>query len=53
LAFLVLFDEIDAIKRQLKPEKTAISKKATRKAESILCIDINLITSSDEDTSEE
>jgi hypothetical protein len=34
LAFLVLFKEIDVLKRQLKPEKTASSKK--RKAESIL-----------------
>jgi hypothetical protein len=44
LAFL--FEEIDALKKQLKPEKTASSKK--RKAESILSTDINLITSSDE-----
>jgi hypothetical protein len=36
LAFLVLFEEINALKRQLKPEKTASSKKRTRKAESIL-----------------
>jgi hypothetical protein len=35
LAFLVLFEEINALKCQLKPEKTASSKK--RKAESILC----------------
>jgi hypothetical protein len=34
LAFPVLFEEINAFKRQLKPEKTASSKK--RKAESIL-----------------
>jgi hypothetical protein len=34
LAFLVLFEEINALKRQLKPEKTASSKKG--KAESIL-----------------
>jgi hypothetical protein len=34
LAFLFLFEEINALKRQLKPEKTASSKK--RKAESIL-----------------
>jgi hypothetical protein len=27
LAFLVLFEEINALKRQLKPEKTASSKK--------------------------
>jgi hypothetical protein len=44
LAFL--FEEINALKRQLKPEKTAISKK--RKAESILSTEINLNTSSDE-----
>jgi hypothetical protein len=37
LAFL--FEEIDALKRQLKPEKTASSKK--RKAESILSTEIN------------
>jgi hypothetical protein len=46
LAFL--FEEINALKRQLKPEKTAISKKRTRKAESILSTEINLTTSSDE-----
>jgi hypothetical protein len=40
LAFL--FEEINALKRQLKPEKAASSKK--RKAESILSTDINLIT---------
>jgi hypothetical protein len=34
LAFLYLFDEINALKRQLKPEKTASSKK--RKDESML-----------------
>jgi hypothetical protein len=34
LAIRVLFEEINALKRQLKPEKTASSKK--RKAESIL-----------------
>jgi hypothetical protein len=48
-----LFKEINALKRQLKSEKTASSKKRTRKAESILSTEINLITSSDEDTSEE
>jgi hypothetical protein len=36
LAFLFLFEEINALKRQFKPEKTASSKK--RKAESILSI---------------
>jgi hypothetical protein len=36
LAFLFLFEEINALKRQLKPEKTASSKKITRKAQSIL-----------------
>jgi hypothetical protein len=46
LAFLVLFEEINALKRQLKPKKTASSKK--RKAESILSTEINLTTSSDE-----
>jgi hypothetical protein len=41
LAFLFLFEEINALKRQLelKPEKTANSKK--RKAESILSTEIN------------
>jgi hypothetical protein len=51
LSFLFLFEEINALKSQLKPEKTASSKK--RKAESILSNEINLTTSSDEDTSEE
>jgi hypothetical protein len=48
LAFLVLFEEINALKRQLqlKNENTANSKK--RKAESILSTEINLITFSDE-----
>jgi hypothetical protein len=48
LAFLFLFEEINALERQLKlkPEKTASSKK--RKAESILSTEINLTTSSDE-----
>jgi hypothetical protein len=36
LAFLFLFEETNALKRQLKPEKTAGSKK--RKAESILSV---------------
>jgi hypothetical protein len=44
LAFL--FEEINAIKRQLKPEKTASSQKS--KAESILYTEINLTTRSDE-----
>jgi hypothetical protein len=39
LAFLFLFEEINALKRQLKLEKTASSKK--RKAESILSTEIN------------
>jgi hypothetical protein len=51
LAFLVIFEEINALERQLKPEKTASSKK--RKAESILSTEIHSTTSSDEDTSEE
>jgi hypothetical protein len=46
LAFL--FEDINVLKRQLKPEKTASSKKRTRKTESILSTDINLTTSSDE-----
>jgi hypothetical protein len=40
LAFL--FEEIHALKRQLKPEKTASSKK--RKAESILSTEINVVS---------
>jgi hypothetical protein len=32
LAFLVLFKEINAVKRQLKPEKTASSKKRIERA---------------------
>jgi hypothetical protein len=31
------FEEINAVKRKLKPEKTASSKKRTRKAESLVC----------------
>jgi hypothetical protein len=46
LAFL--FEEINALKRQLKPEKTASSKKRKEKTESILSTEINLTTSSDE-----
>jgi hypothetical protein len=46
LAFL--FEEINALKRQLKPEKTASSKMRTRKTESILSTEINVTTSSDE-----
>jgi hypothetical protein len=43
--------EINALKRQLKPEKTASSKK--RKAESILSTEINLTTSRDEGEQQE
>jgi hypothetical protein len=39
LAFLFLFEEFNALKRQLKPEKTASSKK--RKAESLFSTEIN------------
>jgi hypothetical protein len=46
-----LFEEINALKRQLKPGKTTSSKK--RKAESILSTEINLTTSSDEGEQEE
>jgi hypothetical protein len=35
-----LFEQINALKRQLKPEKTANSKKRTRKTESILSTEI-------------
>jgi hypothetical protein len=52
LAFLFLFEEINALKRQLEPKKTTSSKNSTRKAESILSTEINFTTSSDEDTSE-
>jgi hypothetical protein len=41
-----LFEEINALKRQLKPVKTVSSKK--RKSESILSTEINVTTSSDE-----
>jgi hypothetical protein len=51
LAFLSIFEEINALNRQLKPEKTAIRKK--RKAESILSIENNLTTSSDESENKE
>jgi hypothetical protein len=42
----ILFEEINALKSQLKPKKTASSNK--RKAESILSTEINLTISSDE-----
>jgi hypothetical protein len=45
LAFL--FEEINSLKWQFKPEKTASSK--MRKSESLISIEINVITSSDED----
>jgi hypothetical protein len=51
VAFLFLFKEINALKRKLKPEKTASIKK--RKAESILSTDINLTTSSDKGEQQE
>jgi hypothetical protein len=41
LAFLFLFEEITALKRQLKPQRTASSKKRMKKAESILSTEIN------------
>jgi hypothetical protein len=41
LAFLFLFEEINALKRQLKSENTASNKK--RKTESILSTEIKLI----------
>jgi hypothetical protein len=46
LAFL--FEEINALKRQLKPERLQAVRRVTRKAESILSTEINLTTSSDE-----
>jgi hypothetical protein len=42
-----LFEEVNSIKRQLKPPMTANFKK--RKVESLLSTDIDLTTSSDED----
>jgi hypothetical protein len=45
-SLVFLFEDINPLKRQLKPEKTASSKK--RKAESILSTEINLTTSSDD-----
>jgi hypothetical protein len=48
LASCFIFEEINALKRQLKPEKTTSSKKRKRKAESILSTEINLTNSSDE-----
>jgi ribosomal protein S15P/S13E len=46
-----LFEEINALKRHLKPEKTASSKK--RKAESLLSTEFKLTTSSDEGENKE
>jgi hypothetical protein len=46
LTLLGLFEEINALKRQMKPEKTESSNKSN--AESILSAEINLSTSSDE-----
>jgi hypothetical protein len=46
LAFLL--KEINALKRQLKPERLQTVRRAQRKAESILSTEINLTTSSDE-----
>jgi hypothetical protein len=48
LTFLFLFEEMNALKRQLKHEKTASSKKRKERAESNLSTEINLTTSSDE-----
>jgi hypothetical protein len=47
-SLVFLFEEINALKKQLKPEKTAISNK--RNSESLLLslYEINLTTSSDE-----
>jgi hypothetical protein len=41
LSFCFLFEEINALKSQLKPEKSASSKKRERKAESILSTEIH------------
>jgi hypothetical protein len=48
LAFLFIFEEINSLKRQLKSERLQAVSIAPRKAESILSIEINLTTSSDE-----
>jgi hypothetical protein len=53
MVFCFIFEEINALKRQLKPEKTASSKKRTRKAESILSTEIKLTTGSDEHEGEQ
>jgi hypothetical protein len=52
LACRVLFEEINEIKRQLKPEKTASSKKRKAKSILILFTEINLTTSSEGDNKE-
>jgi hypothetical protein len=51
LSLFFLFEEMNVLKRQLKPEKTESSKK--RKAESILSTEIKLTTSSDEGENKE
>jgi hypothetical protein len=43
-----LFEDVNAVKRQLKPEKTASSKKRRLNPSSVLSTEINLTTSSDE-----
>jgi hypothetical protein len=48
LAFFYLFEEINSLKMQLKPEKTTSNKKRTRKAESIFSTEIKLTASCDE-----
>jgi hypothetical protein len=42
--FCFLFEEINALKRQLKPEKTARNKKKKEKAESILSTESKELT---------
>jgi hypothetical protein len=51
LAFL--FEEINALKRHLKPEKSASSKQNTKEGWTILSTEINLNTSSDEGEKQE
>jgi hypothetical protein len=53
LAFLVIFKEINALKRRLNPENTASSMKRTRKAESTISTEINLTISSHEGEKQE
>jgi hypothetical protein len=48
LALCFSFEEINTLKKKLKPDKTASNKKTTRNTESLFSTEINLNTSSDE-----